>query len=646
MKNLSGKNGLFLWLVIAGAIFMFYDIMGGVGGSSSRIKFSEFLDYMDSGSVRSATIRGDIVEGELTDSRKFSTLAPSIYPSLVDKLRSNGAMIEVAPVESSFSYLISMLLSWFPMLLLIGVWVYFMKGVQSGGGRALDFGKSKAKFFSQDDKSKKITFSDVAGIDEAKVELYEIVDYLKNPEKFMKLGGKIPRGCLLVGPPGNGKTLLAKAVAGEASVPFLSISGSDFVEMFVGVGASRVRDMFAQAKKHAPCILFIDEIDAVGRQRAGGSGFNLGNDEREQTLNQLLVEMDGFSDNSNVIVLAATNRAEVLDKALLRPGRFDRQVIIPLPDVNGREKILDVHSKHIPFSPDVKLHNIARGTPGFSGAELKNLINEAALNAARNNQNLVTMSDLAFAKDKVIIGSERKSLAMSDEEKKIVAYHEGGHALVAMLTSAADKPEKATIIPTSKGALGVTLMLPERDVLLASDEALRSRISVAMGGRVAEELIFGKNKTTTGASNDLKVATSIARSMVTRWGLSEDIGPVFVDDSQGHFGSSLISDELAKRLDLETKKILLSGYEEAKRILTENMVSLEAIAQALLEYEVISGDEIRSLMRGEKIRVGNDKTPKIDLGDSTSVPDSAQKEVRTGAKGGRGVRGDGTEFAT
>ncbi|MDZ5761979.1 ATP-dependent zinc metalloprotease FtsH [Candidatus Cyrtobacter comes] len=643
MKNLGGKNNLFLWLVIAGAMFIFYDIMGGTEGSSKRIKFSEFLDYVDSGNIRSANLRGDIVEGELSDGRKFSTLSPTIYPNLIDKLRNHGALIEIVPAESSLSYLLSMLLSWFPMLLLIGVWVYFMKGVQSGGGRAMDFGKSKARLLSKDDK--KVTFKDVAGIDEAKAELGEIVDYLKNPEKFMKLGGRIPRGCLLVGPPGNGKTLLAKAIAGEASVPFLSISGSDFVEMFVGVGASRVRDMFTQAKKHAPCILFIDEIDAVGRQRAGGSGFNLGNDEREQTLNQLLVEMDGFSDNSNVIVLAATNRAEVLDKALLRPGRFDRQVIIPLPDVNGRERILYVHSRDIPFSPDVKLNNIARGTPGFSGAELKNLINEAALNAARHNQNLVTMSDLAFAKDKVIIGSERRSLAISDEEKKIIAYHEGGHALVAMLTAAADKPEKATIIPTSKGALGVTLMLPERDVLLASDEALRSHISVAMGGRVAEELIFGKNKITTGASNDLKVATSTARAMVTRWGLSDDIGPVFIDDSQGHFGSNIISDELAKRIDSETRKILSNGYEEARRILTENIVALEAIANALLEYEVISGDEIKSLIRGEKIRVGM-KDTKVDIGDSTSVPGSSQNDSINGTKKVNRAHGDGAELVT
>ncbi len=622
MKNLNGKGGFFVWLAVVGALFILYDIVGGPGISSKRIKFSDFLDYIDGGSVKSAYIKGDVIEGELSDGGKFVTLTPAIYPSLIERLRKGGALIEIVPTESSFSYLVSILLSWFPMLLLIGVWVYFMKGVQSGGGRALDFGKSKAKLFLKDDK--KITFDDIAGIDEAKAELNEVVDFLKNSEKFLKLGGRIPRGCLLIGPPGNGKTLLAKAVAGEASVPFLSISGSDFVEMFVGVGASRVRDMFTQAKKRAPCILFIDEIDAVGRQRAGGSGLNLGNDEREQTLNQLLVEMDGFSDNSNVIVIAATNRPDVLDKALLRPGRFDRQIIIPLPDINGREKILRVHSKAVPLSPDVNLRDIARGTAGFSGAELKNLINEAALHAARNNQNLITMNNMVAAKYRVVVGAERRSLAVSDQDKKTVAYHEGGHALVAMLTPASDKPEKATIIPTSKGALGVTLILPEKDMLLASDEALRSKIAVAMGGRVAEELIFGKDKITTGASDDLRVATNIARSMVTKWGLSDEIGPVFIDDSQGHLGPNLISDELAKKLDTETKKILSYGYSSAKKILVENIDVLHAVADALLEYEVISGDEIQKLINREKIiRNSSGGSSSVSSScDNSSVPNS------------------------
>jgi cell division protease FtsH len=624
MKKANRNNGfsrnLLIWSVIVFFILFIYYLMGEMRFNSYKISFSEFLGQVESGQVKEVIIRGDFIEGKLSDGKRFGTLAPN-YPSLIDKLENQKVHIEVAPIETSLGTFIGLLLSWFPVFLLIGLWFFFMRQMQGGSGKAMGFGKSKARLVS--DKNNNITFADVAGIDEAKEELTEIVDFLKDPSKFQKLGGRIPKGCLLVGSPGTGKTLLAKAIAGEAKVPFFSISGSDFVEMFVGVGASRVRDMFEQAKKHAPCIIFIDEIDAVGRHR--GAGLGGGNDEREQTLNQMLVEMDGFAPNEGIIVIAATNRPDVLDPALLRPGRFDRQIVVPIPDVAGRTKILTVHSAKVKLAPDVDLKTIARGTPGFSGADLANLVNEAALLAARRNRNVVTTQEMEDAKDKVMMGAERRSLVMKDEEKKLTAYHEGGHAIVSLHVPSSDPIHKATIIPRGR-ALGMVIRLPEDDRFSVTRERLKSDIAIAMGGRVAEELIFGYDKITSGASSDIKAATGLARKMVTQWGMSDEIGPVLVGDEREEvfLGHSLgqenrRSDGLAAKIDVEVKKLIEEGYALAKKILTKHADELHLLATNLLEFETLTGDEIRSLILDKKLDKKSERDP-VDNTTLHSVP--------------------------
>ena len=564
---------------------------------SNKIPFSKFLEEVDSGRVMEVEIQGNNIKGTLSDGTKFNTYSPN-YPELVGKLSERNVSIVASPQEDKMPSLFGVLLSWFPMLLLIGVWIFFMRQMQGGRGGAMGFGRSKAKLLTE--AHGKVTFNDVAGIEEAKEEVEEIVEFLKDPKKFRRLGGKIPKGALLIGPPGTGKTLLAKAIAGEANVPFFTISGSDFVEMFVGVGASRVRDMFEQGKKHAPCIIFIDEIDAVGRSR--GAGLGGGNDEREQTLNQLLVEMDGFDTNEGIILIAATNRPDVLDPALLRPGRFDRQVVVPNPDILGREAILKVHVKKVNVGPDVKLRTIARGTPGFSGADLANLVNESALLAARKNKRVVTMSDIEEAKDKVMMGAERRSMVMTEEEKKLTAYHEGGHAIVALNEKVSDPIHKATIIPRGR-ALGMVMRLPERDQLSVTREKMYSDIAVAMGGRIAEELIFGYEKITSGASSDIDMATKMAKNMVTRYGMSKDLGTVAYGENEDEvfLGRSItrqqnMSEETAKKVDYEVKKIIDTSYERAKKVLTEKIDDLHKLAKALLVYETLTGDEIRDLI--------------------------------------------------
>jgi len=546
---------------------------------------------------------------------------------LIDKLTSKGVAITATPIEDKMPSLLGILLSWFPMLLLIGVWIFFMRQMQGGKGGAMGFGKSKAKMMNE--MKGKITFNDVAGIEEAKEDVEEVVEFLRDPRKFRRLGGKIPKGVLLVGPPGTGKTLLARAIAGEADVPFFTISGSDFVEMFVGVGASRVRDMFEQGKKSAPCIIFIDEIDAVGRSR--GAGLGGGNDEREQTLNQLLVEMDGFDTNEGVIIIAATNRPDVLDPALLRAGRFDRQVVVPNPDIVGREKILKVHAKKITLGPNVNLRTIARGTPGFSGADLANLVNEAALLAARKNKRVVTMEEFEQSKDKVMMGAERRSMVMTEDEKKLTAYHEGGHAVVAMNEKASDPIHKATIIPRGR-ALGMVMRLPEKDQLSVTREKLHSDIAVAMGGRIAEELIFGHEKVTSGASSDIDMATKMAKNMVTKYGMSEELGPLTYGENEDEvfLGRSItrqqhMSEETAKKVDIEVKKIVDKGYNRAKKVLTEKLEDLHKVAKALLLYETLSGDEIKDL-------IFKNKQP-----DRSTDLDSEDKE-KTSALGSLGLK--------
>jgi len=531
----------------------------------------------------------------------ITTYAPN-DPNLVEKLSNKGVGITATPTEDKMPSLLGVLLSWFPMLLLIGVWIFFMRQMQGGKGGAMGFGRSKAKLMS--DSKKKVTFDDVAGIDEAKEEVQEIVEFLRDPRKFMRLGGKIPKGALLIGPPGTGKTLLAKAIAGEANVPFFTISGSDFVEMFVGVGASRVRDMFEQGKKNAPCIIFVDELDAVGRSR--GAGLGGGNDEREQTLNQILVEMDGFETNEGVVIIAATNRPDVLDPALLRPGRFDRQVVVPLPDIVGREQILKIHAKKISLGPDVKLKTIARGTPGFSGADLANLVNESALLAARKNKRVVTMQEFEDAKDKVMMGAERKSMVMTEDDKKLTAYHESGHAIVALNEKASDPIHKATIIPRGR-ALGVVWTLPERDKYSHSREYIEANISKAMGGRIAEELIFGHEKVTSGAASDIQMATKLAKDMVTRFGMSNELGPLTYGENEDEvfLGRSItrhqqMSEETAKKVDVEIKKIVDAGYKRAKKILTEKIDDMHKLAKALISYETLTGDEITDLILKNK----------------------------------------------
>ena len=598
------------WVGIIFLIIIAYSLVDVANISNKKLIFSDFMDKISNGEIKEVSIKGSDVEGKLANGESFATLSPRFYPQLIDDLRAQNVKINIVPIESTMGSILGIVFSWLPMIVLIGIWVYYLKNMQGAGGKAMGFGKSKAKLMQ--DQNKKVTFADVAGIDEAKEELKEVVDFLKNPAKFDKLGGKIPKGCLLIGAPGTGKTLLARAVAGEAGVPFFTISGSDFVEMFVGVGASRVRDMFMQAKKHAPCIVFIDEIDAVGRHR--GSGHGGGNDEREQTLNQLLVEMDGFADNQGIIVVAATNRPDVLDSALLRPGRFDRQINVPLPDIKGREQILQVHIKKVPIAPDIDVKVIARGTPGFSGADLANLINEATLAAAKLNREVVTMQELEHAKDKVMMGAERRSMVMSEKEKENTAYHEAGHALVGLYLPESDPIHKATIIPRGR-ALGMVMQLPEGDRISYSRQWLETKLAILMGGRVAEEIIFGKEKSTTGASNDIKVATSMAKNMVTKWGFSEKIGPIMVgedrEDAMMGFGmekSHNISGKLAETVDKEVDKLIRGSYKIAKDIIIKHRKKLEILAKALIEYETITGDEIKDLMSGKKIRNNNEKS--------------------------------------
>ncbi|HEY2133607.1 MAG TPA: ATP-dependent zinc metalloprotease FtsH [Acetobacteraceae bacterium] len=619
-----GRN-LALWVIIALLLVVLFNLFQpGTGHNvATQMAYSDFIGKVNSGAVRDVVIQGHTVTGQLNDSSSFQTYTPE-DATLVQRLTEKGVRVIAKPEESDVN-LLHYVLSWFPMLLLIGVWVFFMRQMQSGGGRAMGFGKSRARLLTE--KQGRVTFDDVAGIDEAKSELQEIVEFLKDPQKFQRLGGKIPKGVLLVGPPGTGKTLLARAIAGEANVPFFTISGSDFVEMFVGVGASRVRDMFEQGKKNAPCIIFIDEIDAVGRHR--GAGLGGGNDEREQTLNQMLVEMDGFESNEGVILIAATNRPDVLDPALLRPGRFDRQVVVPNPDVNGREKILRVHMRKVPLASDVDPKVIARGTPGFSGADLANLVNEAALMAARIGKRVVAMAEFEHAKDKVMMGAERRSLVMNDAEKKMTAYHEAGHALCAMHEPECDPVHKATIIPRGR-ALGLVMSLPEGDRYSKSKSKLLAELTMAMGGRAAEEIVFGADNVSNGASGDIKMATNQARMMVTEWGMSDKLGMIaYGDNSQEVFlGHSVtqnknVSEVTAREIDAEMKGIIDNAYARAKHILTTNLNELHSVAQGLLEHETLSGDEIRQLLRGEKVikRVVDDPMPESRR---ASVPPSSR----------------------
>jgi cell division protease FtsH len=596
------KN-LALWVIIGLLLIALFNLFQNPSGRGpqSNLSYSDFLGEVESGRVSDVTIQGKTINGHFTDGRPFSTYVPPEDPNLVASLRDRGVTITAAPIDDSMPSLLGVLVSWFPMLLLIGVWIFFMRQMQSGGGKAMGFGKSRARLLTE--KHGRVTFNDVAGIDEAKEELEEVVEFLKHPQKFQQVGGRIPKGVLLVGPPGTGKTLLARAIAGEANVPFFTISGSDFVEMFVGVGASRVRDMFEQAKKHAPCIVFIDEIDAVGRHR--GAGLGGGNDEREQTLNQLLVEMDGFEANEGVILIAATNRPDVLDPALLRPGRFDRQVVVPNPDVLGRERILQVHMKKVRVGPDVNAKVIARGTPGFSGADLANIVNEAALLAARAGKRMVSMIDFESAKDKVMMGAERRSMVMTEDEKKLTAYHEAGHALVGFFSPASDPIHKATIIPRGR-ALGMVMRLPEGDRISVSREKLEADIAVAMGGRVAEELIFGHDKVTAGASSDIEQATKIARHMVTQWGMSDKLGPIAYGENQqevflGHSvtQSKNVSEETARTIDSEVRVLVDCGYDKARTMIGDDIDKLHDLATALLEHETLTGEEIGAILRGE-----------------------------------------------
>ena len=616
LKNLA------MWAAIVfltiGLYNMFKNPQANVGKNNTII-FSEFLTEVENGGVVKVDIQGNKIRGIFANGDSFSTYSPN-YPNLIEKLSSKGVSISAAPIEDKMPSLFGVLLSWFPMLLLIAVWIFFMRQMQGGKGGAMGFGKSKAKMMNQ--LKGKVTFDDVAGVEEAKEEVEEVVQFLKDPKKFSRLGGKIPRGCLLVGQPGTGKTLLARAIAGEAGVPFFTISGSDFVEMFVGVGASRVRDMFEQGKKNSPCIIFIDEIDAVGRSR--GAGLGGGNDEREQTLNQLLVEMDGFDTNEGVIIIAATNRPDVLDPALLRPGRFDRQVVVGLPDIIGREKILKVHVKKIKMAPDVNLRTVARGTPGFSGADLANIVNESALLAARKNKRLVTLSEFEESRDKVMMGAERRSMVMTEEEKTLTAYHEAGHAIVTINEGAAHPIHKATIIPRGR-ALGMVMQLPERDELSQTREQLHAQLAIAMGGRVAEEIIFGEDKVTTGASSDIEQATQRARAMVMKAGLSKELGPVSygANEEEVFLGRSVartqnMSEETARKVDLEIRKIVDKGYERARKVLTEKIEDLHKLAKALLIYETLSGEEIENLIN-KNIYPSNKEDLKVEDEDKGSA---------------------------
>ena len=623
-----------VWIIIGLLLFALYNLFQGQSQrvGASDISYSDFIGKVETGEVKSVTIAGEVISGQYNDGRNFQTYAPQ-DPNLITQLRDKGVDIKARPATDE-SFLTSMLVSWFPIILMIGVWVFFMRQMQAGSGKAMGFGKSKAKLLTE--RQGRVTFEDVAGIEEAKEDLQEIVDFLKDPHKFQRLGGKIPRGVLLVGPPGTGKTLLARAIAGEANVPFFTISGSDFVEMFVGVGASRVRDMFEQAKKNAPCIIFIDEIDAVGRHR--GAGLGGGNDEREQTLNQLLVEMDGFEANEGVILIAATNRPDVLDPALLRPGRFDRQVVVPNPDIVGREQILKVHMRNVPLAPDVDPKLIARGTPGFSGADLANLVNEAALLAARRNKRMVTQHEFEDAKDKVMMGAERKSMAMSEEEKRLTAYHEAGHAIVALNVPASDPVHKATIIPRGR-ALGMVMQLPEGDRYSMKLKQMTSRLAIMMGGRVAEELTFGEENVTSGAQSDIEQATKLARAMVTRWGYSKELGTVAYGDNQEEIflGHSVtrnqnVSEATSQKIDAEIRKLVEAGHAMATRLIKSKQKELETLAKGLLEFETLSGDEIKDLLNGKRPN-RDSSTPPSSAEPISSVP-------ATGKSGRRKSPGD------
>ncbi|GAU07708.1 ATP-dependent zinc metalloprotease FtsH [Desulfoplanes formicivorans] len=596
--NSFSKN-LLLWAAISLVMVVLFNLFNQPQAPKFKLTYTEFLAKVKSGEVMSVKIQGPKIAGRLISDQMFSTYAPD-DPQLVDTLVKNNVQVEAQPQEEAPWYM-TIFVSWFPMLLLIGVWIFFMRQMQGGGGKAMSFGRSRAKMVTQEET--KVTFEDVAGVDEAKEELSEVVDFLSNPKKFTRLGGRIPKGVLLVGPPGTGKTLLARAVAGEAGVPFFSISGSDFVEMFVGVGAARVRDLFIQGKKNAPCLIFIDEIDAVGRQR--GAGLGGGHDEREQTLNALLVEMDGFESNEGVILIAATNRPDVLDPALLRPGRFDRQVVVPSPDLKGRKRILEVHSRNVPLSDEVDLEVLARGTPGFSGADLENLVNEAALGAAKFDQDQVYMRDFEEAKDKVLMGKERRSLILSDEEKKTTAYHEGGHTLVARLLPGTDPVHKVSIIPRGR-ALGVTMQLPEDDRHGYSKTYLQNNMAVLLAGRVAEEIVLGQ--VTTGAGNDIERATKTARKMVCEWGMSEKLGPISMTEGEGEvfLGRDMMShknysEQTAQIIDSEIKRIVTQGHAKAKELLEEHLDTLHRLAEALLERETLTGKEVDLIMEGKTL---------------------------------------------
>lgn len=596
------KKNLIIWAVILVAVFAVSTYLDGNNNSKNNINFSDFINKVENSQVSEVKIKGNDLNGTLKDGSTFYTYLP-YYPNLIEKLYEKGVAINSLPLISKSEKITAGLISWLPFLIMIGLWIFFTKGASGkGGGGAFGFGKSRAKLL-QENKNK-ITFQDVAGIDEAKQELSEIVDFLKSPKKYIEVGAKIPRGCLLIGSPGTGKTLLARAIAGEAGVPFFSISGSDFVEMFVGVGASRVRDMFEQAKRSAPCIVFIDEIDAVGRHR--GSGYGGGNDEREQTLNQMLVEMDGFSDNEGVVVIAATNRPDVLDKALLRPGRFDRQITVPNPDILGREQILNVHMKKINAASDIDVKTIARGTPGFAGADLANLVNEGAIMAARSNQKMVTMKNLEDAKDKIMMGTERRSIIMQKSEKELTAYHEAGHAITAINSANSDPIHKATIIPRGR-ALGLVMRLPENDRFSVTRAKLQDDLVVAMGGRVAEEIIFGYEKITTGASSDISQATYMAKNMVTKWGLSDKLGTVDLseDESNKMFNTKSCSEATSQIIDEEVKRIIQDAYNKAKDILLAKNNDLHLLAKALLEHETLTGDQIKTLLAGGEINKQN-----------------------------------------
>jgi cell division protease FtsH len=592
-----------LWVIIVLLLLALFTLFQNPGqrASTQDIPFSQLLSEVDQNHVRDVVIQGQEIHGTFTNGTSFQTYAPN-DPTLVKRLYDSKVSITAKPPGDNVPWFVSLLVSWLPFIALIGVWIFLSRQMQGGAGKAMGFGKSRAKMLTE--AHGRVTFEDVAGVDEAKQDLQEIVEFLRDPGKFQRLGGRIPRGVLLVGPPGTGKTLIARAVAGEANVPFFTISGSDFVEMFVGVGASRVRDMFEQAKKNAPCIIFIDEIDAVGRHR--GAGLGGGNDEREQTLNQLLVEMDGFEANEGVILIAATNRPDVLDPALLRPGRFDRQVVVPNPDVGGREQILKVHVRKVPLAPDVNLKIIARGTPGFSGADLMNLVNEAALTAARRNKRMVTQAEFEEAKDKVMMGAERKSLVMSEEEKMLTAYHEAGHAIVGLNVPAGIPVHKATIIPRGR-AMGMVKFLPEGDRYSMKYKEFTSQLAVAMGGRVAEEITFGKDNITSGASSDIQQATKMAKAMVTQFGYSDELGTVAYGDNQEEvfLGMSMgrqqnVSESTAQKIDAEVRRLVDEGYEAARRILTEKKKDFETLAQALLEYETLTGEEITDVINGKK----------------------------------------------